>query len=854
MYKKLSGLAFTAVLSGAVLSGATITAVQAQSLEADTSPPAEAKAQSSLEEVVVYARRRQELLQQTPVAVTAFSGDQLAQAGIKNILDLNKVVPSLSISEDGSKEPKFFIRGIGARSGGTFLDPGVGIYLNEILIPRPIGQLLETIDIESVQVLRGPQGTLFGKNNTGGAILFRTAQPNLSEGSTKISAIVGNYDRRDIKLLTNIPVIEDELAVRFSLSRTYTEGFLENVTDGETFSDEDRIGASLRVLWDIDENFSADLFGFWSKTDEFSQGPTCVFQNPNASLPNLVFPQQPAFSDACRESEALREERKISYNSEESFFEVESSMVALTLRWMLTDDIEVKSITGYSRWDDVYVNDDLDGTRAIIVSGGSKAVGETLEGSGYKVADDDRWQLTQEFKFTGTAFNERMDYTVGVFASTERMPSVLGNQLVGPGGIGGIPFSFVTGLFVPIPGLSDALGSTADQASIVPFAEWLGESSKLRNDSMAVFGEFTLELADWLEFTLGGRYTKETRDRETLVTEVDTVELGNRLGATYVEQFGVFTPISRAQFDAQFDDKRNLPLLSENTVIGASRDFTEFTPSATLSMLAPGAWVDAMQLNSFLTYVTYSKGFKAGGIDARGQELVGVEPEFVTNIELGFKLDAVDSRFRFNASIFHTEWEDMQIQTNELGDSITGTEILQFYTNAGASTIDGVELESAFTFANWFVNFNASYLDATFHDFMGNAVTPFVGERPVDRSKEPFFVTPKLTYSLSAYYKLLTPVGMFIPRFSASYRDEVFTGLDYLADSFESAHIEEVTVYDARLIYQPSERVQVTAFVENVTDKVYYTSGFSNSGALGAGLMISGKPRTFGLEVSVEFY
>ena len=189
---------------------------------------------TALEEVVVYARRRQELLQQTPIAVTAFSGDQLAQAGVNSILDLNRIVPSLSISEDGSKEPKFFIRGIGARSGGTFLDPGVGIYLNEILIPRPIGQLLETVDIESVQALRGPQGTLFGKNNTGGAILFRTAQPDLSETSAKVTARVGDHRRRDFRVLANMPILDDRLAARLALSRTYTEGFLDNVVDGET--------------------------------------------------------------------------------------------------------------------------------------------------------------------------------------------------------------------------------------------------------------------------------------------------------------------------------------------------------------------------------------------------------------------------------------------------------------------------------------------------------------------------------------------------------------------------------------------------------------------------------------------
>lgn len=820
------------------------------------------RAQPLLEEVIVTARRREESLQETPVAVSALSSKDLLEAGISNLVDLEAHAPSLSISGNNDKSPKIFIRGVGQRQGLDLFDPAVGVYLNEILIPRSVGQLLETVDVESVQVLRGPQGTLFGKNNAGGAILFRTVKPDLQEADGSLALRYGNFGHFDTKITGNLPLIEGKMGARVALSSTRRKGFMENIveddgftqedeTDDDMFGDEDRLGASARFLWDVSDDFTVDVFGFWSRTDEKNQGVTCVFQNPDASLPNLTFPQQPPFDPSCLESEALFSDRKLAVNQDQSVFEVENSMLALTLDWRINDNLYLTSITGYSRFDNVSVNNDFDGTRAIIVDSGSEAIRRTIEGNGFPLEDDDRLFITQELKLNGSAFDNRLNYTVGLFGSTETITDTPVGQLVGPGGIGGVEASFITSL--AIPGLPQEFNDAADQGFVVPFAEWLGTTSDLKNESVAVFGEMTYSLTNWLELSLGGRFTRETRFRELSFAEVDTDELGRRLGAVFIPEFEVFSPIPRQRFDAQFDDKRPLPLLPPQSV-DEEKVFNEFTPSGTLTFIAPPNWLEAMDLNSLLVYATASQGFKAGGFDTKGQELITVEPEFVTNYELGFKLDGLDKRMRFNGAIYKLDYDDIQLQVNELGDAVTGTEILQFFTNASKATVQGVELETSITFANWFLQANASYTDAEYQEFIGQRVTPFVGtEEPVDRSGEPFFMVPEQKYLLAVMYHWRSPIGMLVPRLEVSFRDELFTGMDVDAIRFDSSTLDSVTLTNFRLAYIPAESLRLTAFVENATDEEYFAAGFSNSGALGANLAIGGLRRSYGLEMNWEF-
>jgi iron complex outermembrane receptor protein len=181
--------------------------------------PASAADQFVLEEVIVTARKRQESLQETPVAVTALGAAALREAGVRNLSDLNQVAPNIEVQAGNGNAggiANIYIRGIGQRNTGPNIDSGVGIYIDDVYLGRPDGGLLDINDISSVQVLRGPQGTLFGKNTTGGALVFTTNRPG-EEFEGSIEARLGNYDRMDIAGVLNVP-LTDTVFTRFSVT------------------------------------------------------------------------------------------------------------------------------------------------------------------------------------------------------------------------------------------------------------------------------------------------------------------------------------------------------------------------------------------------------------------------------------------------------------------------------------------------------------------------------------------------------------------------------------------------------------------------------------------------------------
>lgn len=802
--------------------------------------PAPEVTTATLEEVFVTARRRSESLQETPVAVSALSADDLTRAGIHTITDLQQSVPSLQFGESGSKTPAIFIRGIGQREGSAVLDPGVGVYINDIFIPRQDAQLLDTVDTQSIQVLRGPQGTLFGKNTTGGAILVSTREPNFNELEGAITTRVGNFGRRDLMLRGNIPLLDDRMGARFALNSTRLDGYLENAVDGAKFGDEDRLAATGRLVWDISESLTADVFGYWSRQDERSTALTCIFQNPASNLATIDWPGHPSYETGCRQSEAVAGSDKVSINTNVSVIRMDSSILALTLKWLL-GDAEIKSITGYNRSDNIERNDDQDASVIPIISNGTRAMEQTLRGDNKPFDDEDRYQVSQELQFSSTAFDARLQYTLGAFASIEKINDNPFFQLIGPKALGGIQPSTVD------PGLAGL-----DGGFVIPFPTLLATRSDLENKSWSVFGQGTYDVFEWLQFTLGGRYTVEERERDVTVFDVDLGQYCPRLGAAPLGNSGLCSPITKMQFDSFGENPPDLPIIIRPSADVRSETWNEFTPSATLSLIAPPDWLEAMNMDSFMTYFTYSKGFKAGGFEPRGPELVSFDPERVTNLELGVKMDVVDRRLRLNAAIYDLDYENIQVRVAEQGEAIT--DIFLFLSNAGKARVSGAELEATLLLNNWVFNASAGYTKARYDEFLGQVVDPASGTTStVDRSDEEFALVPETTYSFAVQYNWLTSVGVFIPRLSYYFRDEVFTGIDEKAIEFESSTIDSFSLLNARLTWMPGEDLRLSAFVDNLLDEEYFASGFTVSAALGAATLVQGPQRTVGMEVSYQF-
>ncbi len=194
----------------------------AQALGA-TSSPLFAQA-GMLEEVVVTARKRVESLQDTPVAVSAFGAEDMRSAQINNLADLSQQVPGLT-NTDGAKFSGLSIRGVGSRATQAKVDPGVGVYVDGVFMPRSDTQLVDVVAMESMQVLRGPQGTLFGKNTAGGAVIMNTVKPGeLFEGS--IDTTFGDYDRKDFSVRVSGPLIEDTLFGSLTYDTRNEDGYM----------------------------------------------------------------------------------------------------------------------------------------------------------------------------------------------------------------------------------------------------------------------------------------------------------------------------------------------------------------------------------------------------------------------------------------------------------------------------------------------------------------------------------------------------------------------------------------------------------------------------------------------------
>lgn len=788
---------------------------------------------AALEEVVVSARRRDEMLQDTPIPVSAYNSDRIEELGIHSTMDLQQNAPSVAITSSTSKSPSIYIRGMGQRTDTSLFDPSVGMYLNNILIPRQDSGLLDTIDVENVQVLRGPQGTLFGKNNVGGAILVTAKKPDLQQASGEVSTRIGDYGRRDFRFSGNLPLVEDKLGLRASVNKTSLDGFFKNELDGKGFGDENRRSAALSLLWNASDAFSAELFGYFSQTRERGLASTCIFQNPASSLPNLSFPGQPRFIDACRASEEAGRKGQVDINTDQSHFKLDNNIVALTANWNINDDWSLSNIVSMSWSPLVEHSDDSDGTAGRYVAIGSDRAQEYYGANGFGAPREHRKQLTEELKISGSAFNENLHFTGGMFGSSERIKESSVVSVIGAGGIAGVDQSLLP---IPIPA-----------GSIVPLAFWSGTTSDLKNDSYALFGELSFNPIDWVELTLGGRYTSELRHRDLNTSQIDLPTLAARLNTTpnYLGQSQLLAPISIADFNAL----QEVPLpLTNLTTQSASQRFNKFTPALTGSVFASGNWMEALRMDSLMGYLTYSKGFKAGGFDVKGTDIISVNPENVTNYELGVKTDVLEHRMRVNLSVFHTKWDDMQLLVAEQGPG-GPTDIQSYYANAGKATINGVELESFLALGGWTFGLSGSYLDSRYNKF--TTTIPNVGV--VDRSGEPLYSVPQYTYTVSMEYNYESPIGPIVPRLSYYFRDKAFMGFDYKSAGYDSSWSDNVKLLNFRVSYKPTEHLRTALYVDNVTDENYIVGGYAATDATGFANVMLGAPRNYGVELNYSF-
>lgn len=788
-----------------------------------------------LEEVIVTARKRQENMQETPVAVTALDATTLRDAGVRNLADLNQLAPNIEVSSANGNAPlaNIYIRGVGQRNSGVNIDSGVGIYMDGVYLGRPDGALLDIVDIQSVQVLRGPQGTLFGKNTTGGALVFTTNKP-VEEFEGLVGGRLGDYGRQDVDFVLNAPVT-DSLWTRLSGAYRSADGFIHNKYDGEDYMNEDRQSLMWQTRWAAGEDWLLDLNLNWSQTDQRARPQKCQpvpgYNGWQAELLNTLA-VTPAtgrtLGDFCQDAaQAGGGDRLTVISDLGGDYKATNKGAALTARWDINEDLALKSITAW-RYTEAEQDDELDNT-GIPFLHRTTTVHPSFSGP----TETD--QYSQEFQLTGSLFSERLQYVAGVFVFSEKSD-------------GGSEVSY--------------LGPFDPALSNLFFLNTNASEKDAKNEAAAAFVQGEWEFNDSWRTTVGVRYTDEKRKLQRRRYQTVPASLDMNGGPVDSLGGGLYS-VQRPGFVYNPDFQVALVDDSRSEVTDS-----DLTPMASVQYLIDESdWIDLGTI-----YLTYSQGFLSGGLsEAPSGELESYKPEEVESWELGFKLDLLERRLRMNGAFFYTDYKNRQLTTlvinPEVGAPAPAT------INAEKSSITGFELETTWLATqNLVLTFNMTINDGdveTFDDVQltlgSGAVAPPGCDRtslvvvevdscPNDRSDENLPRLPKQTYFVAAQYDWATSIGLITPRVQASYK----TDIDYCFDSASCRSglwlEDEQFDLSARLNWvSPDEQWTGALYGNNLTDEDYIVGGTALVESSGIGGYASATPRMYGAELQYRF-
>ncbi len=620
----------------------------------------------AIEEVVVTAQKRAQSAQDVPIALSAFDADMIKQSGATDFKGLTKMTPGFSVSGGSDAFPRSYIRGIGSNDTAVGVDPSVGVYIDGVYASRNGGALTDLMDVARVEVLKGPQGTLFGRNSIGGAISITTNKPT-DELSGEVSMEVGSYNNRVAKGLINIPLIEDSLFVRASVNIQKRDGWQENLLDTEDGFNRDRASGRLQLTWLPSDDVEVNFANSWSRYDEVS-GYTdnltyalggIASLNPKSSVTDdkkAVNGSQDLFGNPANDRAAI--EPKLERNLRDH---------VLTVNWDINEDLSFSSLSSYRTYTTAS-SSDYDGTEFLILNNkGSVEFNETI---------------SQEFRLNGSS--ESLDWFVGASATRER------NEL---------DFTLE---FMDIGLL---LGSPLNGAA--PFLETSHTNSS--TDSYAIYGDLTWQATDRLNVTVGGRYSEDNKDIEWKNPYLQPNGASGLGGLGYV-----LTSLS------QFVDADGNPDVSQ-----AKRDdkWSDFSPRLVLDYsLTEDAMLYASVSKGFK-----SGGFNStpspdstNGLRIVPAATESVDPEEVLNYEVGIKSTWLDNRLMVNASVFSLDYDDLQVR------QINGT-VVQI-ANAGKASNQGLELEVKYQITqDLMLMANGTWMDAEYEEYVDGGVD-YAGE------------------------------------------------------------------------------------------------------------------------------
>ncbi len=713
-----------------------------------------AKKSAMLEEIVVTATKRSESLQDVPISITALTAADIEVTGAQQLQDLANSVPNLiypSARQPGQAD--IAMRGIYTRveTHAIGLDPGFGVYLDGVYLGKNYASNADLGEIERVEVLRGPQGTLFGKNTISGAINIVSKKPG-NEFEGKVVAEVGNYDRRQVRGSVNIPLVEDVLATRLSFNTTRRDGYVTNL-----FNNDDDIG-------NIDKYAGRFQLGY-TPSDA-----TVIYLNIDVgkseskvyALENLPDPDN-SFNDSSVDNKRFTISLEGSPNST-----VETKGVSLSVEHELSNGYTLTSITG-AREDETSNKYNVE-FRPIDGFTSDNASQQTM------------W--TQELR-VASPVSDRYDFVAGLY-------------------------------YLKQDNKFDA-ASHVGQDWLPTLVGTLYSSGAVDVTSYAAFVHGNFHLTEALTLFGGVRYTEETKE---------------------LSRFQSSDPAAILAAFKWFVGEVPVPV-----------DVEDKDPSWTVGLRYALS-------NEVQTYASVSRGVESGALNqaqkpADLHDNLIVDPEYVTNYEVGVKSTMLDGRLRLNAALFYMDYEDLQVTFWDPNGGLLGTGAT-LWRNAAAMTSKGLELELAYRPTdNLSVNAGIGYTDATFDKYSG-VTDPRTGER-VDASGNRAQMAPEWTVNASVQHELpLANGGTWLTRLDYNFVDERYSdrGATNSPDDLVPSH----SLLNARLGYTSAgDNWGVYLWAKNLLDKEYVEERrfFSFIGARMTERY--GEPRTYGLSATYRF-
>ncbi|MFZ3483172.1 TonB-dependent receptor [Sphingomonas sp. 3-13AW] len=775
-------------------------------------------------DIVVTARRRVENVQDVPIAMSVIGGDTLDAQGAYNISRLTQLQPTLQFFSTNPRNTFINIRGIGAPFGLTNdgFEQGVGIYVDQVYYNRIASATLDFVDVERIEVLRGPQGTLYGKNTTAGAINITTRAPSFEfEGRAEVSA--GNYNFKQGKVSVSGP-LSDTVAARLSLSTTDRRGTIYNVTSGNWINSQDTLGVRGAVLWKPSDDLRVTLAGDFNVQDPICCGQIYARVGTTQRALNRQYAALTALFPGYQVPSTNPFDRLTDLDAELAARN-ELGGASMRVEWDLGPGT-LTSVTAWRYWDWGPKND-RDFTGLPIYT---KVNNPTHQD-----------QYTQELRYAYDA--GKLDFVVGAFAFYQKNHTT-GIQETGP--------AASAWLLAPSSALSRnpavLNGITAENDIL------------LKNLSLAAFGKLNWHATERLTISPGLRVNYDKKDGRYNSVVTGTASDGTRQlitnDTTNPYYNDPWTAAQRGTQSSQFFEPK----------------FSDWNVSYDLNLsydVAPDV----------MTYATYARSFKTGGINLNGVpsrpdgtpalEVAQIKPEKVDHFELGLKTQFWDRRATFNVTGFWTQIKDFQASVIS---NISGSNVLRGYlANAGKVRVRGVEADfSVRPSERLSAYLNGAFTDHEFVKFVDAPCPPELAGggtgTPIGAPATPGTNSPancdvsgqwlpgisKWAFSWGAEYNLPANVlgreGQAYVGYDASYRSKFSSN----ASRSIYTDISGYSLHNFRAGFR-TEGFDIFGWVRNAFDQDYFESLAVTPGNTGLISAQLADPRTWGGTVSFSF-